>query len=36
MGQAAGQWVEQRYSLRSALPVLSDVIQRSAAALPSQ
>ena len=32
MGAAARQWVEERYSLRSALPVLTDVIRRSAAA----
>jgi len=36
MGQAARQWVEQRYSLLSALPVLTDVIQRAAAAHPSR
>jgi glycosyltransferase involved in cell wall biosynthesis len=34
MGSAARHWVEQRYSLRSALPVLTGVIQRAAAALP--
>jgi len=32
MGTAARQWVEQHYSLRSALPVLIEVIQRSAPA----
>lgn len=32
IGRSARQWVEQRYSLRSALPVLTDVIQRAAAA----
>jgi glycosyltransferase involved in cell wall biosynthesis len=31
MGSAARLWVEQRYSLRSALPVFSGVIQRAAA-----
>ena len=36
MGQAARHWVEQHYSLRSALPVLTDVIQRAAAAHPSR
>ena len=35
-GRAARQWVEQRYSQRSALPVLTGVIQSAAAALPSQ
>jgi len=34
MGAAARQWVEQRYSLRSALPVLVDVIQRASSAHP--
>jgi len=34
IGAAAHQWVEQRYSLRSALPVLTGVIQRAAAAQP--
>ena len=34
MGTAARQWVEQRYSLRSAIPVLTGVIQRAVAALP--
>ena len=34
MGTAARHWVEQRYSLRSALPVLTDVIQRAVAAHP--
>jgi len=32
MGEAARQWVEQHYSLRSALPVLTGVIQRAVAA----
>ena len=32
MGTAARHWVEQHYSLRSALPVLIEVIQRSAPA----
>ena len=32
MGRAARHWMEQHYSLRSALPDLTDVIQRSAAA----
>jgi glycosyltransferase involved in cell wall biosynthesis len=36
MGRAARQWVEQHYSLRSALPVLTDLIQRSAAVHPSR
>jgi len=36
MGVAARQWVEHRYSLRSALPVLTGVIQRSVAAQPSR
>jgi glycosyltransferase involved in cell wall biosynthesis len=36
MGQAARHWVEQHYSLRSTLPVLTDVIQRAAAAHPSR
>ena len=35
MGVAARQWVVQRYSLRSALPVLTGVIQRAVAAIPS-
>ena len=35
MGTAARHWVEQRYSLRSALPVLIEVIQRSAPAKPN-
>lgn len=34
LGAAAHQWVEHRYSLRSALPVLTSVIQRAAAAQP--
>lgn len=34
LGAAAHQWVERRYSLRSALPVLTSVIQRAAAAQP--
>jgi glycosyltransferase involved in cell wall biosynthesis len=34
LGAAARQWVEQHYSLRSALPVLTGVIQRAAAAQP--
>lgn len=34
MGTAARLWVEQRYSVRSALPVLTGVIQRAAAAYP--
>lgn len=33
-GAAARQWVEQHYSLRSALPVLTGVIQRAVAAQP--
>jgi glycosyltransferase involved in cell wall biosynthesis len=33
MGRAARHWVEQCYSLRSALPALTEVIQRSAAAM---
>jgi glycosyltransferase involved in cell wall biosynthesis len=32
MGAAGRQWVEERYSLRSALPVLTAVIRRAAAA----
>jgi glycosyltransferase involved in cell wall biosynthesis len=32
MGSAARRWVEERYSLRSALPVLSSVIHRATAA----
>ena len=32
MGEASRHWVERRYSLSSALPVLTDVIQRSTAA----
>ncbi|NQW38396.1 MAG: glycosyltransferase family 4 protein [Cyanobacteria bacterium] len=36
MGRAARHWVVQRYSLRSALPVLTSVIQRAAAAHPSR
>ena len=36
LGAAARLWVEQHYSLRSALPVLTGVIQRAAAAPPSQ
>lgn len=32
LGAAARQWVEQHYSLRSALPVLTGVIQRAVAA----
>ena len=36
MGAAARQWVVQRYSLRSALPVLTGVIQRAVAAHPSR
>lgn len=36
MGRAARHWVEQRYSLRSALPLLTDVIQRSAAAMANR
>lgn len=36
MGTAARHWVEQHYSLRSALPVLTDVIQHAAAAHPSR
>ena len=34
LGAAARHWVEQHYSLRSALPVLTGVIQRAAAAQP--
>jgi glycosyltransferase involved in cell wall biosynthesis len=36
MGLASHQWVEQCYSLRSALPVLTSVIQRVAPAQPSR
>jgi glycosyltransferase involved in cell wall biosynthesis len=36
MGTAGRHWVEQRYSLRSALPVLTGVIQRVAASHPSR
>ncbi|MBM5796704.1 MAG: glycosyltransferase family 4 protein [Cyanobacteria bacterium K_Offshore_0m_m2_072] len=36
MGVAARQWVEQRYSLRSVLPVLTGVIQRAVANHPSR
>jgi glycosyltransferase involved in cell wall biosynthesis len=36
LGSAARLWVEQHYSLRSALPVLTGVIQRAAAAHPSR
>ena len=36
IGRAARHWVVQRYSLRSALPVLTSVIQRAAAAHPSR
>jgi len=34
MGTAARHWVEQHYSLRSALPILTDAILRAAAAHP--
>jgi glycosyltransferase involved in cell wall biosynthesis len=34
MGIAARYWVEQRYSLRSALPVLTSVIKQASASLP--
>ena len=34
LGVAARQWVEQHYSLRIALPMLTGVIQRVAAAQP--
>lgn len=34
LGAAAHQWVERHYSLRSALPLLTSVIQRAAAAQP--
>ena len=34
LGAAAHQWVKHHYSLRSALPVLTSVIQRAAAAQP--
>lgn len=34
MATTARQWVEQHYSLRSALPVLTGVIQRAATAHP--
>ena len=36
MGTAARHWVQQNYSLRSALPVLTEVIQRSASAEASR
>ncbi len=36
IGKAARHWVEQRYSLRSALPELTHVIKRAAAAHPSR
>ena len=36
MGVTSHQWVEQRYSLRSVLPVLTGVIQRAVAAHPSR
>jgi len=36
MGRAARLWVDQRYSLHSALPLLTDVIQRSAAAVANR
>jgi glycosyltransferase involved in cell wall biosynthesis len=36
LGASGRHWVEQRYSLRSASPVLTGVIQSAAAALPSQ
>ena len=36
MGTAARHWVEQRYSLRSALPVFTGVIQRAIASHPSR
>lgn len=36
LGAAARHWVEQHYSLRSALPVLTGVIQRAVAAYPSR
>ena len=36
LGAGARHWVEQHYSLRSALPVLTGVIQRAAAAQPCQ
>lgn len=36
MGVAARQWVQQRYSLSTALPVLTDVIQRAVAAQSSR
>jgi glycosyltransferase involved in cell wall biosynthesis len=35
MGTAARYWVEEHYSLRSALPVLTGVIQRAVTAIPS-
>jgi glycosyltransferase involved in cell wall biosynthesis len=35
MGTAARYWVEEHYSLRSALLVLTDVIQRAVTAIPS-
>jgi len=34
MGMAARHWVKESYSLRSALPVLTGVIQRAAVAHP--
>lgn len=34
LGAAGRQWVEQRYSLRSALPVLTDVIRQAGAGHP--
>ncbi|WP_222929743.1 glycosyltransferase [Synechococcus sp. SYN20] len=36
LGAAGRQWVEQRYSLRSALPVLEGVIRRAAVEHPRQ
>ena len=36
LGAAARHWVEQHYSLRSALPLLTGVIQRAVAAAPSR
>jgi len=36
MGTAARHWVQERYSLSSALPVLTGVIQRAVAAHPSR
>ena len=35
MGTAARYWVEEHYSLRSALPLLTGVIQRAVTAIPS-